>query len=485
MMTECEMPAAPHVRVDPRWLGLCLLCCAFFLAVMGSTSVFTASPAIERALGLTQTGLQWSITAATLPSAALLLVGGRLADLFGRRLMLMAGLALFIASSLACGVAPGAAVLIGARFLQGVAGALFMPAALSLVIATFTEDAERNKALAAWSAIGGIGATAGLLLGGLVTAALGWRWVFLVNVPAGLLMLALCPLLLAEPGATGESGKADLRGTLTFTGGVALVTYGVTQVPSLGWFDGRTSGPGLVGCALLAAFVRIEASVAHPIVPAWLMRSRTLLSGNATLLVAGMCVDGLLFTLTLYTQQALGYSALRFGALAAVMTLSSVGASWLAQRAVTRFGAGVVSSTGLALLGATCLLFIAATAGGGLLTVLVPGMVLFGLGMGCAYVAGSVASVHGVVERDAGVAAAVQNISFGMGATLGVALFSTVSAARIAQVGGPAARLAGARAAFAAGALIALAGLCATLAIRDTLARQVSGQAYGKGRRRS
>jgi EmrB/QacA subfamily drug resistance transporter len=442
-------------------LALGLLCCAFFIDVMGSTSVFTASPALENGLGLTQTGLQWSLTAATLPAGALLLAGGRLADQYGRRRMFMAGLAMLASSSLACGLAPDAVSLIAARGGQGVSSALLMPAALSLVVGTFPEQRDRNRALAAWSAIGGIGATAGLLLGGLVTAGLGWQWVFLVNVPAGLAMLALCPLLLAEPGTRSASRRIDVPGTLTFSAGIGVLIYGISQVPALGWADWRTSGLGAAGVALLAAFARTERTSTHPIVPPRLLRARAVVAGNLTLIVAGMCVDGLLFTLTLYTQQARGYTPLQFGAVTTIMTLSSIGASWVAQRGVSRLGARPVSVAGLALLGATCGLFATVTLLGGQLALLLMGMAVFGVAMGCAFVGGSVASLQDVPKQDSGVAAAIQNISFSIGTTLGVAVLATVTTA-IA----PHATALASRGAFLAGAGIAALGAVAVLALR-------------------
>lgn len=450
---------------------MCLLCLAFFVDVMGATSVFTAAPSLRRSLGLTPVGLQWSITAATLPGGALLLVGGRLADLLGRRRVFMVGVALLVIASLICGLAPNPAVLIGGRVLQGVAGALLIPAALALVIGLFVDEAERNRALAAWSAIGGIGATAGLVFGGLVTMGLGWQWVFLINVPVGLVMLSLSPLLLDEPVKPAASRKLDRTGIITFTGGLGLFIYGISQVPEVGWASWRTLGFAVAGLMLLVAFARIEGHTPTPILPPWLLRSRSLLAGNATLFVAGICVDGLLFTLTLYTQRIRGYSPLEFGGLTAVMTLCSTGAAALAQRAVTRVGTSIVASVGVALLAVTCGLFALATSLRTPLPVLLIGMVAFGLGMGCAFVAGSVASLQDVHDEDSGVAAAVQNIAFSTGTTAGVAVLSTIATATTAHLTSEghadlADLTSGYRAAFIGGAVIAVLGLPATAGLR-------------------
>lgn len=354
------------------------------------------------------------------------------------------------------------------------------PAALSLVLRTFDGQAEQRTALAAWSAIGGIGATAGLLLGGAVTAGLGWRWVFLINVPVTAMMITVSPLVLAEPARRDRSGRADVAGTVSFSTGLALVIYAISQVPALGWASWRTLGLGLAGIAGLAAFIRIETVSPSPIVPCWLARSRTIVAGNATMLVAGMFVDGVLFTLTLFTQRVCGYSALQFGSAAAVMTASSVAASWVAQRAIARLGTRPVTSAGLVLLcvtGAT--LAITNLAGGGA-AMLVVSMVLFGTGMGCAFVAGSVASLHGVSEYNSGVASAVQNISFTMGSALGVAILSTVAAtttrylAPHAATDPPAALTTGYRAAFITAAVIAMLGLATTAVITSCSGQIVS-----------
>lgn len=443
---------APAYSPARRLVVLCLLCLAFFVDVLGSTSVFTASPELARGLGLTQAGLQWSFTAATLPAGALLLVGGRLADLFGRRRLFLIGLALFTASSLACGLAGSATQLIAARAGQGVAGALLIPAALSLLTGTFPEGRERNRAVAAWSAIGGIGATAGLLIGGLITAGAGWQWVFLINVPIGVVLLALGRFLLPEPPRVIESRRVDLPGSITITGGLALFIYGVSQIPSVGWASWRSIGAIMAGVAVLALFARIEAGASEPMLPRAVIRNRSVVAGNLVLLVAGMCVDGLLFTLTLYTQRQLGYGPLEFGALTAIMTVVSAAAAGVAQRAVGRFGPRAVAAVGLGFLTVTCPVFAVAASAALGMPALVTGMITFGIGMGFAFVAGSVAALAGIPERDAGAAAAVQSISFTVGTTLGVAVFSTASAAAASYTAG-----------FVTGAVVAGLGLAGML----------------------
>jgi MFS family permease len=475
--------AQPLVAPDPRrWYALGLLCLAFFADTCGSTIVFPAGPAMERALGLSQAGLQWSFTAATLPGGALLLVGGRLSDVFGRRRMFMLGLVLLILSSLGCGWAPSAGVLLGARAGQGISAALLVPAALSLVMNTFRREEERNKALAAWSAAGGAGATAGLLLGGLITISLGWQWIFFINVPVGGAMLLLSPALLREPAAGEGSRKVDVPGTVTITGAVALLIYTVTETSQEGWLTLRTLGGLCIVIALIAVFARIESRRAAPMLPPGLLRSRTLVAGNLFLFTAGLSVDGMVFTLSLYSQRVLGYSAIQFGGIATIMTASSMAGAPIAQRATTRFGIRVTGRAGLVML---CLsnAGLAATAWLGGSPVAIAGcMLVFGLGMGCAFVPGTIASLKDVSERDSGIAAGIQNISFSLGTTLGLAILSAVSAAVIHsyQPGGQGhtgVLISGYRTAFICGALLGALGLAVSTAIYRSKHHQAATQA--------
>jgi MFS family permease len=467
-------PAVAGTADRRRWLALGLLCLAFFVDVLASTSVFTAAPSIAADLGLSAAGAQWLFTACTLPGGALLLCGGRLADLYGARRVFVAGTGLLTVASLVCAAAPSTAVLVGARAGQGVAAALMMPAALALVVSTFDDPAERNKALAAWSAVGGVGATAGLLFGGAVTGALGWPWVFGVNVPVGVVMIVLSPVLLRADRRVAGRGRLDLPGVLAATVALGSVVYGLSQVPGRGWARPDTLGLVAAGLVLLGVFVLVESRTAWPMLPLRLFRNRRLVGGNLVLVAAGMTVDGLLFTVTRQTQEVLDYSALRFGVLTSVMTVSSVAAAWVAQRWVTAVGVRAVAGGGGALLVLACVVMAWSTRAGRPGVVLLAGMLVFGLGMGGAFVAGSIASLADVAGEDAGIAAGLQTVSFSVGATLGVALQATVAALRTgAVVGGGAAPgavadgvLAGSRAAFLAGAVIALLGTAAALAIR-------------------
>ena len=418
-----------------RAVPACLLTIAFFLDTMGSTSVFAAGPAMESSIGLSQAGLQWTFTAATLPAGALLLAGGRLADLHGRRRMFRLGLGILVLASLGCGLADGPVELIAARAAQGVAGALLMPAALALLLELFPADRERARALAAWSAVGGAGATAGLLLGGLVTQGLGWSWVFWINVPIGGGILALSATLPRTAAPDGTLRGLDPAGTIAVSTGIACCLYAVSEAPARGWFGAGTVTTFLAGAVLTGAFVRIECRVRHPMIPPRLLRLTTVLRGGLVLFVAGMCVDGLLFCLTLYTQRQLGFSAMRFGLVTAVMTVASVATAYVAERAIAVVGADRVMRLGLGLLCLTCACFAVTARYGGSTVPLAAGMVLFGAGMGCAYVAGSISALEAVPEADTGIAAGLQNIAFTLGSTLGVAVFSTVAVAASVRAG--------------------------------------------------
>jgi EmrB/QacA subfamily drug resistance transporter len=444
-----------------RWASLGLLCCSFLMIVLGSTIVFTAAPSIAGRLGLAVNDVQWIFSASAIVSGGLLLFGGRVADLVGHRRVFLTGLALFTSASALCGAAWNSDVLIAGRVLQGIAGAMLTPAALALVMAVFPAGAERTKALAIWSTLGGIGATAGLLAGGLVVDHLGWRWVFLVNVPVGLAVLALGPLLLPSGRHPTARRELDAAGAVAITAALMLLIYAITRIPATGWLSLLTLGPLTVAAALMAVFVVTESRSAAPLLPLRILRSPTLVHGNIVLVVAGFAVDGMLLILTLYCQQVLGYTAIQFGLAVSVMTLASLGGSYGAQRAISRYDVRPVAVTGVMLIAGGCGLFARLPVNGAFLPDLFPGLLVFGLGMGAAFVSGSVASLANVTDSDSGVAAGLQNTSFTLGTALGVAVLSTVAAARSGPSTDAAALVAGYRLAFAAAAFAPLVGLLA------------------------
>jgi MFS family permease len=338
-----------------RWLALALLGTAFFMVILDGTIVYVALPSIDDALGFSAGGLQWVMSAYLLTFGGLLLLGGRSADLLGRRRMFMAGVALFAGSSLLCGLAWSDQVLVAARVLQGAAAAIMAPTALSLLMTVFEEGPERNKALGVWGGIGGVGATSGVLIGGPVTGGLGWEWVFFINVPVALGVLALCPALLPESRAPVRRRVYDVAGAVTVTAALVLLVYAVSAAPDVGWAGVQTIGSLAASVALIAAFFRIETRSVAPLVPLRIFRSRALVGGNLVLLTAGAVLDGMLIIVTLYAQEVLGYSTVQFGLGVAVMTVMSVVGAVSAQALVTRIGLRPVALSGTILVGAACL----------------------------------------------------------------------------------------------------------------------------------
>ncbi|MFE4515714.1 MFS transporter [Kitasatospora sp. NPDC056783] len=422
MTTTGDLPRNGRRRV------LALLGTAFFMTILDGTSLLTALPAIEQHLHLHGPAVQWTVTAYALAFSGLLLLCGRAADLLGRRRVFIAGTVLRVLASLACGLAPSGQALVAARALQGVSAAIIAPAALSMVVDTFPEGPERNRALGVWGGLGGFGATAGLLLGGVITDLLGWQWVFWINVPVGAVVLVLAPVLLRESRDRSRSRSFDVPGALTIAPALVLLVHAITRVPASGWTNGRTVGLLAAVAVLLGTFALVEKRSAAPLVPLRALRSRTLVGGNLLLLIAGMTVDGMLVTLTSFVQQALGWSAARFGLVTAVMTVTAAAGALLSQRVVPRLGPGRVAAAGAALLGCGCLLLTRLPAGGP--TGLLPAaLLLFGAGMGAVTVCAQIAALTGVTENDSGMAAGLADTSFAVGTALGAAVCTSVVAA--------------------------------------------------------
>jgi MFS family permease len=301
------------------------------------------------------------------------------------------------------------------------------PTALALLVAVFSEGPDRNKALGIWGGIGGIGATAGLLIGGPVTEFLGWEWVFFINVPVGLVLLALTPRLLGESVDPDCVRCFDSAGAITVTGALLLLVYAIAEAPEAGWASLRTVALFVVSTALLLAFVRIEMRSPNPLVPLRVFRSRSLVGGNLVLLSAGMCIDGMLLIVTLYAQEILGYSTIQFGLMTAVMTVMSVVGAYTAQAVVTRVGPRAVGAIGMALIAAACVILTQISVSGSYLNDILLGMLVFGAGLGLAFVASQIAALAGVREQESGLAAGLVDSSFNLGGALGLAILSTVS----------------------------------------------------------
>jgi EmrB/QacA subfamily drug resistance transporter len=423
--------AGPDSR---RWLALALLGTAFFMVILDGTIVYVALPSIDEALGFSAGGLQWVMSAYLLTFGGLLLLGGRSADLLGRRRIFMVGVALFVGSSLLCGLAWSAQVLVAARVLQGIAAAIMAPTALSLLTTVFEEGPERNKALGIWGGIGGVGATSGLLIGGPITEGLGWEWVFFINVPVGLAVLALCPALLPESRAPVRRRVYDLAGGATITAALVLLVYAVSEAPDVGWTGWQTLGSLAAAVALVATFVRTEARSAAPLVPLRIFRSKTLVGGNLVLLTAGATLDGMLIIVTLYAQEVLGYSTVQFGLGVAVLTVMSVVGAVSGQALVGRMGLRPVALTGMILVGAACLVLTQVSVEGSYFGDVFLGLLLFGAGLGATFVASQIAGLSGVAEQESGLAAGLVDSSFNVGSALGIALLSTIAVARTENV---------------------------------------------------
>jgi EmrB/QacA subfamily drug resistance transporter len=449
---------------DPRrWWALALLCLAFFMVILDAQIVVLGLPTIEADLNMSADAGQWVMSAYLLSFGGLLLLGGRSADLLGRRKMFLVGTALFLVASLVCGLAWTGEVLIGARVAQGVSAAIMAPTALSILMTTFEEGAERNKALGIWSAVGGVGATAALLIGGPLTDGPGWQWIFYLNVPVAVGMLALGPKLLRESRIEGMTRTYDPAGATTITGALVLLVYGIVEAPDTGWTDGQTIGLLLLAACLVAAFAAVERRSAAPLVPLELFRSRALVGGNLVLLALGMAAWGEGLTVSLYAQQVLGYSAVEFGLGTAVMTVGAAIGATVGQSVVTRVGPRAVAAAGLCLTGAGGALFTQISVDGTYLDDIFLGLLVFGPGLGSTFVAASVATLAGVAESDAGLASGLNNAAFQIGGALGSAVVTTIV---LSQAEGPNPLVAltdGFQSAFAATVVFSAVGLLAVL----------------------
>jgi EmrB/QacA subfamily drug resistance transporter len=433
MMESSAQVASPAsaAALDPRrWKALALLCGAFFMVILDANIVIVGLPSIDAELGFSEQGLQWVISAYALTFAGLLLLGGRAADLLGRRRVFMVGLLLFTTASLVCGLAWSPAALIAARAVQGVGAAIMTPTALSIISTTFPDGAERNKALAIWGMMGAFGATAGYLIGGLLVDGPGWEWIFLINVPVGLTALPLSRTLLRESRATSAVRSYDPAGALTITGALVLLVYALVEAPDAGWGSPQTILLFAGAAALLASFAVIESRHRAPLVPLRMLRERTLVGANAVMLLFGTVGFGMPFIVTLYAQQVLGYSPLEFGVSFVVTPIAAAVGMIVAQAAVQKVGFRPVAATGMALLGAGSLLLTQVSVGGSYLGDMIFGLLVFGAGIGPAFATVTIAALAGVSERESGVASGLSNTAFQLGGALGVAIVSTVAVSR-------------------------------------------------------
>jgi EmrB/QacA subfamily drug resistance transporter len=452
---------------ERRWLALGLLCMAQFVVVLDASIVNVALPSIGTALDFSQGNLSWVVNAYVLTFGGFLLLGGRLADLLGRRRVFMFGLVLFALASLAGGFAESEGMLIAARAVQGLGGAILSPAALSIVTTTFRDGAERNKALGVWGAVAGSGGAAGVLLGGVLTDGVGWEWVLWVNVPLGIAAAALAPSLVAESRADAESRSFDIAGAFTVTAGLSVFVYALVDATDAGWGSTQTIGLLALAVVLLAAFVAIELRSAAPLVPFRIFRLRTLTGANAVGLLIGASLFAMFFFISLYMQQVLGYSAIEAGLAYLPMALLITFASGLASQLVTRVGFKPVLAAGMLFLAAGLLWFGQVSVDGGFLTDILGPSLLAAIGLGLAFVPDTIAAVSGVEPEEAGLASGLINTSQQVGGALGLAVLATIANSVTNDATGsvPSALTDGFQAAFLSGAGFALLGFVLTLVL--------------------
>ncbi|HYZ75757.1 MAG TPA: MFS transporter [Gaiellaceae bacterium] len=410
-----------------RWIALAVIVAAQFMVVLDVAIVNVALPSIRTDLHFSQESLQWVITAYSILFGGVLLLGGRLADLLGRRRLFMAGLALFTVSSLLDGLAWSEGSLIGFRALQGLGAALLSPAALSILTTTFREGRERNLALGIWGAASGSGGAAGVLLGGALTSALSWSWIFFINVPVGALVLGLSPWLLRESRAELEHRHFDVAGAATITGGLMLLVYAMTRATQHGWGTGETIGLLIASAVLVGVFFVVEARSKAPLLPLRIFRLRTLTASNVSGLLMGGAIFSQFFLLTLYMQEVLHYSAIKTGVAYIGLTLSIIAFSAASQALVTRVGVRRVLPVGLALSTVALLLFARLPVHGHYFTDLFPAFIVSGIGLALAFVPMSIGALTGVRQADAGIASGLINTTQQIGGAIGVAAATTIA----------------------------------------------------------
>jgi len=407
---------------------------AQLLVVIDVSIVTLALPEIQRGLGFSPVGLQWVLSGYALAFGGFLLLGGRLADLLGRRKILIVGAAVFTGASLACGLAGSPAVLVAARAVEGLGAAMMAPAALSLILALFPEGAERNKALGAFGAVSGAGGAIGVLAGGMLTTWLSWPWIFFVNLPVGSLIVVASTLLLPESRAALNHRRFDAAGAVTITGGLSLLVYAVVTASRHGWTSVTTIGLLAGAVALIGAFVAIEARSAAPLLPLSFFRNRTVTAANLAGLLLGAVIFPMFVFLSLYMQQVLGYSPIKTGLAFLVIAAGMIVASGAAQGLVTRTGAKRVLTVGLLGFAAAQVLFIRLPSTGGYVTHLLPAFLIVAAALGLAYVGDFVASSTGVGPADVGLASGLINTSQQIGGAIGLAVTTTLAASHTASL---------------------------------------------------
>jgi EmrB/QacA subfamily drug resistance transporter len=458
-----------------KWLALALLSVVQFMVVLDIAIVNVALPSIQVDLGFSQQNLQWVISAYALVFGGFLLLGGRAADLLGRRRIFLAGLIVFTLASLFAGLAWSEASLITARALQGLGAAVITPAALSILSTTFVEGRERNIALGVWGAVGGFGAAAGVLLGGILTDALSWAWIFFVNVPVGVTAFILAPILLKESrDATVKS--FDALGAVLVTGGLSSLVYAITQAGQDGWLAGKTVSFFVASIVMLVGFLAWEQRHPEPLMRLGILRIKTVSGANVAGFIMGTATFSLFLMLTLYMQQVLGYSPMKTGVGYLAVAGTAIFTSAIAAQLVTRIGVKPVLAIGMTSLTGGLVYFTQVSVGGSYLADLLPGFLLIAVGLGFSFVPISIAALAGIQPAEAGLASGLINTSQQIGGALGIAALSTIATSRTSDaLAGGATRtqalVDGFHGAFFAGVILAAIGIVAALTLirRDEL----------------
>jgi EmrB/QacA subfamily drug resistance transporter len=474
---------------EKRWLALILLAAAQFVVVLDASIVNVALPTIGKALDFSDENLPWIVNAYVLTFGGFLLLGGRTADLLGRRRVFMAGLMLVAVASLAAGFAATEAQLIAARAAQGLGAAIISPAALSIVTTIFRDGAERNKALGVWGAVAGAGGAAGVLLGGILTDGLGWEWVLWVNVPVSLVAFALAPRLIAESRASDEARAFDVAGAVTITAALSLLVYAVIDASEAGWGSTKTLGLIALALVLLAAFVAIELRSRKPLVPFSIFRIRTLTGANVVGILVGASLFSMFFFISLYMQQVLGYSAIHAGLSYLPLAVTISLAAGVASQLVTTLGYKTVLAAGLLFIVAGLLWFSRVSVGGGFTTDILGPSLLAAIGLGFSFVTTTIAAVSGVEEEESGLASGLINTSQQVGGALGLAVLSSLATTHTEDLLGSGSGLKdalteGFQVAFLGGAAIAALGFVLTLVLikgSDSRAHVEIGKAEAEG----
>jgi EmrB/QacA subfamily drug resistance transporter len=434
MIVAPAVHASRPARQVNRNAVLAVVAVAQFMVLLDATIVNVALPTIQRDLGFSEQSLSWILNAYTLVFGGFLLLSGRAADQLGRRRLFVAGITLFSGASLICGLAQSEAMLLVARGAQGLGGAMVSPAALSIILSTFAEGPERNRALAVWGAIAGVGGAVGLLLGGAIVEAISWPWVFFINVPIGAAVLALTPRIVPESRSDAAAKRGyDAEGAITITLGTIALVFTLINADSWGWGSGKTIAGFAIAAVLIAAFVVIEHRHRDPLVPLGIFSNRGLAASDVTMLLVAAALFGMFFFCTLYLQQVLGFSALETGVSYLPFSLTLIAVSAGSSRIVDRFTPKPVLVTGLLITTAGFIVLTQVSGHGDYLTHVLPALVILAIGLGMSFVPITIAATSGVAPEDSGLASGLLNTTQQVGGSLGLAILSTISTTRIAD----------------------------------------------------